>query len=181
MRERIINLVYKVVTGKKRTRTIFTPLLGGAFLFIVLFLIFFSFYMDRFFGFPEFVSKSLGIGISLPFLISGPSIWIWCAGKFLKMKGTPVPVNPPPKLITDGPYAYSRNPMMTGLFILLAGIGILFRSVSLVFIITPIFILISVLEFKYFEEPELEMRFGEEYSQYKKKTPLIIPDIWKSV
>ena len=97
------------------------------------------------------------------------------------MKGTPVPINPPPKLITDGPYAYSRNPMMTGLFILLAGIGILFRSATLVFIMTPMFVLISVLEFKYFEEPELEKRFGEEYSQYKKKTPMIIPDIGKLI
>lgn len=69
--------------------------------------------------------------------------------------------------------------MMTGVFTLLLGIGILFRSVSLVFIITPIFIFISILEFKYIEEPELEKRFGEEYSAYKKKTPRIIPKFLK--
>ncbi|MDD2671544.1 MAG: isoprenylcysteine carboxylmethyltransferase family protein [Syntrophales bacterium] len=75
------------------------------------------------------------------------------------------------------PYAYSRNPMMSGLFMIMAGIGILSGSASLTFIATPFFVLISILEFKYIEEPELEKRFGKEYSEYKKKTPIIIPKI----
>lgn len=179
LREGIVNSLSRVVTGKKRTRTILTPVLGSFFLLIVLAAIFLSFHLDCFFGFPEFISQSCGIAVSLPFLILGTSMWIWCVWKFLKMKGSPVPINPPPQLITDGPYAYSRNPMMTGVFTLLLGIGILFRSVSLVFIITPIFIFISILEFEYIEEPELEKRFGEEYSAYKKKTPRIIPKFLK--
>lgn len=52
-----------------------------------------------------------------------------------------MPVNPPPKLVTDGPYAYLRNPMITGLFMVMAGIGILFSSITLTFIMTPLFIL----------------------------------------
>ena len=67
--------------------------------------------------------------------------------------------------------------MMTGVFMLLAGIGMLYRSVLLTFIITPIFVFISILEFKYIEEPELEKRFGKEYSEYKERTPIIIPKI----
>lgn len=67
--------------------------------------------------------------------------------------------------------------MMTGAFMVLAGIGILCRSISLTFIITPLFVFISILEFRYIEEPELEKRFGKEYSEYKEKTPMIIPKI----
>lgn len=174
--ERIIDFFYRQATGKKKTRAPFTLLFGTAFFFAVVLAIFISFYLDRLLGFPKFISKDYAIIVSLPFLIIGPSLWIWCASIFLKSKGTPVPVNPPPRLITEGPYAYSRNPMLTGLFILLVGIGIYFRSISLVFIMTPAFVLISVLEFKYIEEPELEKRFGQEYAEYKKKTPRIIPD-----
>ncbi len=177
IRELIIELIYKVVTSQKRIRIILTPLLGTGFLCLILLAIFLSFYMDRFLGFPKFISKPYGIAISIPFLLMGGSLWIWCVWKFFKAKGTPVPINPPPKLVTDGPYAYTRNPMMTGVFLVLIGIGILFRSVSLTFIITPIFATISILEFKYIEEPELEKRFGNGYSEYKERTPLIIPKI----
>lgn len=67
--------------------------------------------------------------------------------------------------------------MMTGLSLAIAGIGIWFGSVTLTFIMTPLFVLMSVLEFKYIEEPELKKRFGKEYLEYKEKTPIIIPKI----
>lgn len=173
----VINFIYKVVTGTKRIRMFLTPLFGFVFFCIVLLLIFVSFYLDRFLGLPEFVSKPFRLALSLPFLIGGSFLWLWCAGKFFKTKGTPVPVNPPPILITDGPYSYSRNPMMTGLFMLMLGIGIFFGSVALTFFITPLFVLLSIFEFKYIEEQELEKRFGSVYTEYKKKTPIIIPRI----
>jgi len=176
-REWIINLIYRGVTSTKRMRLLLTPLFASIFFCIILLLIVTSFYLDRFFGFPEFISKPFSIVVSLPFLIIGVLLWLWCAGKFFKTKGTPVPINPPPKLVTDGPYAYSRNPMMTGLFMIMAGIGILFGSITLTFIMTPLFVFISILEFKYIEEPELMKRFGKEYSGYKERTPIIIPKI----
>ena len=176
-REQIINFIYKVVTGTKRMRLLLTTLFASIFFCIVLLLIFTSFHLDRFFGLPEFISKPFSIVVSLPFLIIGVLLWLWCAGKFIKTKGTPVQINHPPKLVTDGPYAYSRNPMMTGLFMIIAGIGILFGSITLTFIMTPLFVFISILEFKYIEEPELMKRFGKEYSGYKERTPIIIPKI----
>ena len=176
-REWIINLVYKIATGTRRIRIILTPLVGFIFFCIVLLLIFTSFYLDRFFGLPAFISKPFSMVVSMPLLIGGALLWLWCAGKFLKTKGTPVPINPPPKLVSDGPYAYSRNPMMTGLFMVMAGIGICFGSITLTFIMTPLFVFMSILEFKNLEEPELEKRFGKEYCDYKAKTPIIIPKI----
>jgi protein-S-isoprenylcysteine O-methyltransferase Ste14 len=175
--EGVINFIYKITTGTKKMRLFLTPLFGFVFFCIVLLLIFISFYLDRFLGLPQFVLKPIRVALSLPFLIGGSFLWLWCAGKFFKTKGTPVPVNPPPKLITDGPYAYSRNPMMTGLFMVMAGIGIFFGSLTLTFFMTPLFVLMSILEFKYIEEPELMKRFGKVYTEYKEKTPIIIPRI----
>jgi len=175
--EQIINFIYKVATGTKRFRLLLTPLFGAIFFCMVLLLIVTSFYLDRYFGLPEFISKPFSNVVSLPFLIIGTILWLWCAGKFFKTKGTPVPINPPPKLVTDGPYTYTRNPMMTGLFMVMTGIGILFGSITLIFIMTPLFVFMSILEFKYIEEPELEKRFGKEYREYKGRTPIIIPKI----
>jgi protein-S-isoprenylcysteine O-methyltransferase Ste14 len=175
LRESIINIIYEGATSTKRIRILLTPLVGFIFFCIISLLILVSFFLDRFFGFAEFISKPLEIMISMPILILGSCLWLWCAGKFFKTKGTPVPINPPPKLVTDGPYAYSRNPMMTGLFMIMIGIGILFGSVTLTFLITPLFVFMSILEFKYIEEPELMKRFDKNYTDYKEKTPIIIP------
>jgi protein-S-isoprenylcysteine O-methyltransferase Ste14 len=100
---------------------------------------------------------------------------LWSNLHFIKVRGTPVPFNPPPSLVTTGPYAYVRNPMLSGVFILLFGLGIVFNSISLVFIFTPLFILLNVLELKAIEEPELEKRLGREYTEYKKGVPMFIP------
>lgn len=180
LQEWIINLIYKGVTSTQKTRTLLTPLVGFIFFCVVLFLVVVSLFLDRFLGLSPFISKPFSIAISAPFLIAGTFLWLWSAIKFFKTKGTPVPINPPPKLVTDGPYAYSRNPMMTGLFMVMAGIGTYFGSIALTFIMTPLFILMSILEFKYIEEPELMKRFGKEYAEYKKRTPIIIPKIIKN-
>jgi len=59
-----------------------------------------------------------------------------------------VPLNPPPKLVTTGPYAHTRNPMLTGLFVLLFGLGLLLQSIALFCIFTPLFIILNVWEIK---------------------------------
>jgi protein-S-isoprenylcysteine O-methyltransferase Ste14 len=173
--ERAIHFFYQTATGPRRIRRLLTPIAAVFFVCLIFLAIAVSFRVDSFFGFPVFVSKSYGAVISIPVLIGGALLWFWSVWRFLKTKGTPIPVNPPPVLVTDGPYAYSRNPMLTGVFLMLAGIGVLFGSVTLTFIATPVFVFVSILEFKYIEEPELEKRFGKAYVAYKKKTPIIIP------
>jgi protein-S-isoprenylcysteine O-methyltransferase Ste14 len=53
------------------------------------------------------------------------------------------------------------------------GIGFNWGSITSVFIFTPLYIILSILDFKYIEEPELEKRLGQEYIEYKKKVRLI--------
>jgi protein-S-isoprenylcysteine O-methyltransferase Ste14 len=175
--EALINFIYRTVTGPQRIRSFLSPIFAAFFLFLILLAIFSAFYIDHLFGFPEFIFKPYNRLLSSPFLVLGIILWGWSAGKFFRTKGTPVPINPPLTLVTDGPYAYSRNPMMTGAFLMLTGIGILAGSITLTFVITPIFVFLSILEFKQIEEPELEKRFGEAYMEYKKRTPIIFPKI----
>jgi protein-S-isoprenylcysteine O-methyltransferase Ste14 len=57
----------------------------------------------------------------------------------------------------------------------LFGLGILFRSISLVFIFTPLVVFLTVVGLRAIEEPELEKRLGKEYLEYKKRVPMFIP------
>ncbi len=110
------------------------------------------------------------------FLLSGGlAITAWSVFHFLKARGTPVPFNPPSILVNTGPYRYARNPMLTGVFFMLFGLGFAFESPSLVLAGTPMYILINVWELKNIEEPELEKRLGEDYVLYRSRTPMFVP------
>lgn len=170
-----IEFFYKVATGSRRIRTLLTPV--GLIIFISLIVLFIvvSLQVDKFIGLPELLPASLNVIMSAPILAIGLFLMLWSNLNFIKAKGTGVPFNPPPKLVTSGPYTYVRNPMLTGVFIVLFGLGVLFKSISLVFIFTPLFILINVLELIAIEEPESEKRLGKEYVDYKKMVPMFIP------
>jgi protein-S-isoprenylcysteine O-methyltransferase Ste14 len=175
LRERLIGIFYGTATGSRKTRNLLTPA-GIVFLFgfIALF-IFAALQVDKFLDFPKLLPASLNIIVSVPILAIGLLLMIWSNLHFIRVKGTPVPFNPPPKLVTTGPYARVRNPMVTGVFVLLFGLGVLLRSISLVSIFTPLFILLNVWELKAVEERELERRLGKDYVEYKKRVPMFIP------
>ena len=171
------DLFYSVATGSKRLRLLLTPVGLIVFFGMLLGVVFGSLYMDRALGFPKLLSGPIGILIGVVLLSFGLAMWAYCVVSFSKAKGTPVPFNPPQELVTEGPYAWSRNPMLTGVFAFLFGIGFLLHSVSMVFVWTPGFVIFNVLELKLVEEPELERRFGETYIEYKRRVPMFIPKV----
>ena len=175
LRESIIDFIYRSATAPERIRRRFTPLGGAFFIGLVLLLIFISLLADRLLGFPPLTSRPEALFVALPVIATGASVWLWSVLQFIRAKGTPVPLNPPPRLVEEGPYRYVRNPMLAGVFIMLLGLGVLFRSWSLTVIFTPLFILCALLEFKLIEEPELERRLGDAYRDYRSRTPMMIP------
>ena len=179
LRTKLIDFFYKVATGSKKIRNLLTPI-GALFfaLFITIFVLL-ALQLDQLLELPRLFLKPLNIILSLPILFLGLTVTGWSVLHFLKVKGTPVPFNPPPELVATGPYAHARNPMLSGVFILLLGIGILIGSFSFIFIFTPFFIVLNVWELRMIEEPELAKRLGEEYLVYKNKTPMFIPNFWQ--
>jgi protein-S-isoprenylcysteine O-methyltransferase Ste14 len=175
LRERLIGIFYGAATGSRKMRNLLTPA-GIVFFFgLIAVFIFAALQVDKFLDFPKLLPTSLNIIISAPILAIGLFLMTWSILYFIRVKGTPVPFNPPPKLVTTGPYARVRNPMVTGVFVLLFGLGVLLRSISLVSIFTPLFILLNVWELKAVEERELERRLGKDYVEYKKRVPMFIP------
>ncbi|MBN1548891.1 MAG: isoprenylcysteine carboxylmethyltransferase family protein [Syntrophaceae bacterium] len=135
--------------------------------------------VDAFFSLSVLLQYPWNYADSLPLITTGSLLWLWSVVHFAKAKGTPVPVSPPAKLVDTGPYAYVRNPMLSGVFLILFGVAFLIGSPSLLFIFTPAFMGCSILEFKLIEEPELEKRLGEKYLDYKRRTPLLIPKFFR--
>jgi protein-S-isoprenylcysteine O-methyltransferase Ste14 len=175
LKKKWIETFYNIATGSRKIRNFFTPL--GAFFYGLLILVFVvvALNIDRLIGITSIFSNPLNIILSLPFFLLALFLIGWSVQNFLKAKGTPVPFNPPPILVTTGPYAYTRNPMLTGVFSLLFGFGVFFGSVSLLIVFTPLFIFINFWELKSIEEPELEKRLGEEYIEYRKRIPMFFP------
>jgi protein-S-isoprenylcysteine O-methyltransferase Ste14 len=131
--------------------------------------------VDRLLHLPPFLPEGVRVSLSVLVMAVGLAVTAWSAFHFLKVKGTPVPFNPPPRIVNTGPYRYVRNPMLTGVFLFLFGLGLSINSISLVFIFTPLFVLINVWELKQIEEPELMKRLGDEYIEYRRRTPMFIP------
>lgn len=177
MREAIIRFIHKTATGPQKLKVLLTPVGGLFFLSLMGLNIFLALLTDRYLGFSVMLTPPARVVLAVPPLMAGMALWIWSVRQFVHARGTPVPFNPPPKLIQDGPYAYVRNPMLMGVFFLLFGFGILIGSISLTFLFTPLFIAASAAEFKFIEEPELELRFGNDYIQYRKRVPMFIPRI----
>ena len=174
----LVDLLYSVTTGSKRRRAVLTPVVLVVAVGLLLLVVFGSLYMDRALGLPRLFPGALGIAIGVPLLVAGLVLHAWCLVLFWRARGTGgigVPVNPPRELVTVGPYAWMRNPMLAGAFAWLSGLGLLLNSISLVFVWTPVFIIVNVIELKLVEEPELERRLGASYSEYKRRVPMLVP------
>jgi protein-S-isoprenylcysteine O-methyltransferase Ste14 len=170
-----IDFFYGIATGDPRRRWLWTPLgpmLGASLITVLLAM---ALWLDRLLRLPKFPPSEFNLLLSLPFIFIGVCIMLWSLLHFALAKGTPVPFNPPPRLVISGPYAYVRNPMYLGAFIALFGVGILLRSLSLIFVFVPLLILLINWLLRVVEEPELEKRLGEEYIRYKTRIPRFFP------
>ena len=79
--------------------------------------------------------------------------------------GTPAPWDPTTKLIVTGPYAYVRNPMITGVVLILISEALMLGSLA-IGIWAIVFLIINMIYFPLSEEPGLRKRFGKEYEDY---------------
>jgi protein-S-isoprenylcysteine O-methyltransferase Ste14 len=79
------------------------------------------------------------------------------------------------KIVQTNIYKYTRNPMSLGYYLWTLSLGLIFGSRLVTFVVLFGFIPAHIFFLKFFEELELELRFGEAYKQYKQKVPFLIP------
>jgi len=144
-----------VVSNNKRLLQRLRVPLG--FLFAAIFL---------YFAKPAFTTILVGAIVS----IFGLFIRAWASGHIRKNQN----------LAVSGPYAYTRNPLYLGSFLL--GVGFTVASgvwwLALIFIILFLGIYLPVMRV---EAEDLTQLFGADYEDYKKHVPLFFPRLtpWK--
>ncbi len=169
---RLPDLLYAITTGPNSRRRLLTPVGLSIFFGMIAAAVAGSIATDRALALHPLLAGTSGTGIGIVILTCGAALWIWC---LILFKGRGVPSNPPRELVTTGPYAWVRNPMLIGVCATLFGVGILLNSASMVFVWTPVFTAIHVISLKILEEPELERRFGWTYQEYRRRVPMFFP------
>jgi protein-S-isoprenylcysteine O-methyltransferase Ste14 len=178
--DRWAQALYKVVTGDKKRRLILTPIAAIIFFGIITLFVFCSFWVDRWLNLPYLPDAWWRYAVAAIVFIAGLFLALSTVTAFFRTRGTPVPVSPPPKLITTGLYAYIRNPMALGALLILEGLGFYYGSLSLIIFFAPLPVVLYALYIKAVEEPELTLRFGREYLEYKSRVPMFIPRLGRN-
>jgi len=108
----------------------------------------------------------LGVGL----VLFGASL-----GRFMREgKGTLAPWDPPRRLVVRGPYRYVRNPMISGVLLVLFGeAAILLSRPQLEWAL--VFLVLNLVYIPLVEEPMLIDRFGSDYVEYRRHVPGLLP------
>jgi protein-S-isoprenylcysteine O-methyltransferase Ste14 len=156
-----------------KIKTLFLALIFSS-IIAVLFLL--SIKLNIFLGLPIFNYPLLDL-LGVFFVLTGVSIHL-SSTYFFKFigGGTPVPVEPPKKLVRSGLYKFVRNPMYLGVFSIILGGFFIFGYLLL---LIYAFLFLGAIHFYVvlIEEPRLRERFGQEYTDFTKLVPRWLPKI----
>ncbi len=125
---------------------------------------------------PELASPSQArFWIGLLVASAGLALSVWTATLFLRFgEGTPAPWNPPKRLVVRGPYRHVRNPMISGVLIMLLAEAMLVKSWPIA-LWMMVFFIGNAIYFPLVEERGLEERFGDDYREYMVHVPRWVP------
>lgn len=172
-----INATQNSARKKKRVKYII-----GSGIFVVIILpiigIFISLIIDKLLGLPKLINEPYNYILGIVILIIGFPWAIWSNAAIYKFgEGSPVPRNDTQtiKLVKEGPYKYTRNPMIFGYVLMWYGFGLLLNSWFLTIVFSTTILILLIIVVKVWEEKNLEKRFGEDYRVYKSQTSFIIP------
>lgn len=104
-------------------------------------------------------------------IAAGLGVAFWAAGLF-RREGTEI--NPTSesnrKLVVNGPFRYTRNPMYLGL--VLVSLGIAFWAGSLPMFVVPLLVFATATFVHIpFEEAKMRRQFGQAFDEYTRRTP----------
>ena len=144
---------------------------------------------------PVWIARTRGVAWSRPassgeaamvlagllLFAAGGALFAWTLGLFFaRGRGTLAPWDPPMTFVAIGPYRHVRNPMITGVLLVLIGEALTLRSPPHA-VWAAVFALMNVVYIPLIEEPGLERRFGRDYTLYCQNVPRFVPRVkrWK--
>lgn len=79
------------------------------------------------------------------------------------------------RIVAEDVYKRTRNPMSLGYYLFTLAVGLASGSTFITLVVLLGFIPAHLFFLRFFEELELELRFGESYLEYKRSVPFLIP------
>jgi protein-S-isoprenylcysteine O-methyltransferase Ste14 len=159
-----------------RQRAIALTVLAPIFLAVLpLILISLGSLLNRWLHWPLLWYAPVNLVLALLLILAGWLFALWSIyAQFTLGRGTPVPLMATQKLVVQPPYTWCRNPMALGAILMYAGVAVLFGSIG-AFILVLLGSACLLVYIKLLEEKEMLLRFGQEYLDYKRRTPFLIP------
>jgi protein-S-isoprenylcysteine O-methyltransferase Ste14 len=99
---------------------------------------------------------------------------IWVLGGFFSVN---VRIVTGHEIVKEGPYRVIRHPSYTGMYLILIGLGLAFRTWAGTIITIALFAPVIYYRIRV-EENALKEEFGERYIEYSKKTKRLVPFIY---
>ena len=177
MKDRLLNQAKRVYSPRQRS----LALMALAPIFLLLLpwaLIALGTKLDRWLHWPPFLFGPVNLVVGGLLIVLGMVFGLWSNYvQFTFGQGTPVPLMATQKLIVQPPYTYCRNPMALGAIAMYLGVAVLFGSLGAVLLVLLGAVSLAVY-IKLLEEKEMELRFGQDYLEYKRRTPFLVPRFW---
>lgn len=118
------------------------------------------------------VPRLLGL---LLMLLSGAILGLVILNLALKGLGAPFAALLTRQVVSEWLYAWTRNPMVLSALAFLVGLGLWLQSGLFIVWVLVVVSPVVMVYLRFFEERELELRFGEHYLDYKARTPMLWP------
>ena len=89
-------------------------------------------------------------------------------------RGTPSPVLQTERLVVGGDYRFVRNPMYLAVIAAILGQAMIFGSLALLLYALAVWAIMATFV-RWYEEPLLQNRYGEEYGRYRRGVRAWVP------
>ena len=89
-------------------------------------------------------------------------------------RGTPSPVRQTERLVVGGDYRFVRNPMYLAVISAILGQAMIFGSLALLIYALAVWAMMASFV-RWYEEPLLQTRYGEEYRRYRQRVRAWVP------
>lgn len=134
------------------------------------------------FAWPDHLADYALVACGVVLLVIGLTLFAWSVFLFwTRGHGTLAPWDPPRVFVAEGPYRYVRNPMISGVLLVLLAESLVLRS-------WPhlrwagVFLLLNFVYIPLVEEPMLTARFGASYTDYRRHVRRFLPRLrpWRA-
>ncbi len=122
---------------------------------------------DRLRPFPLLPART-GTLLGIVLIVIGGSLALWGAATFASAGTAILPTGRTTRIVTNGPYRFTRNPIYVGLVFAYVGSAFVINSLwPLLFL--PLALVVMQRGVIYREEAYLERKFGADYLSYKQR------------